>query len=147
MYPQRLLFTLCGIYKSMKIVTLNILVILFVILMFTNLQSKETNKEIENCLTKIGSQVWIESGTFTMGSEDFYSQERPIHEVTVDGFWIDTHEVTNQQFAKFIEDTAYVTVAERQPNPEDFPGTPPEMIKPGSAMFIPPTEGGRISSW
>ena len=131
----------------MKYVVLNILLALFVFLIFSNLQSKETNEQIKKCLTKTGSQVWIEGGTFTMGSEDFYREEKPVHKVTVKGFWIDSHEVTNQQFAKFVKETGYVTVAERQPKPEDLPGAPPEMIKPGSAMFIPPTEGGEITSW
>ncbi len=115
--------------------------------MITNLQSKNTNDSINNCLTKTGSQVWIEGGTFSMGSEDVYREEGPIHEVTVDGFWIDTHEVTNAQFASFVEEMGYVTVAERQPKPEDLHGAPSEMIKPGSAVFIPPTQGGRITSW
>lgn len=131
----------------MKKVSSSILVTLFVILMITNLQSKNTNDAINNCLTKTGSQVWIEGGTFSMGSEDVYREEGPIHEVTIDGFWIDTHEVTNAQFASFVEETGYVTVAERQPKPEDLPGAPSEMIKPGSAVFIPPTQGGRITSW
>lgn len=114
-------------------------------------QSPETTSNIVSnqtqCSKIIDEQVWIEGGTFTMGSEDFYREEGPIHQVTVDGFWIDTHEVTNAQFAKFVDETAYVTVAERQPTPEDFPGAPPEMIQPGSAIFIPPNKGGQITSW
>jgi formylglycine-generating enzyme required for sulfatase activity len=59
-----------------------------------------------------------------MGSERFYDEERPERTVDVDGFWIDTTPVTNEQFAAFVADTGYVTVAER---------TPP----PGSAVFTP----------
>ena len=50
-----------------------------------------------------------------MGSNETYPEERFEHEVTLDGFWIDVHEVTNRQFARFIEETGYVTVAERTP--------------------------------
>ena len=79
--------------------------------------------------------AWIPGGTFRMGSEDFYPEERPVHEVTVDGFWMDRHEVTCERFAGFVEATGYVTVAERAPNPADFPGAPPENLVPGSLLF------------
>jgi sulfatase modifying factor 1 len=79
--------------------------------------------------------VWIPGGTFRMGSADFYIEERPVHEVTVDGFWIDRYEVTNEQFAGFVADTGYVTLAERPPRPEDFPGAPQENLVPGSMVF------------
>ena len=74
-----------------------------------------------------------------MGENEAYREERPEHTVTVDGFRIDVHEVTNSQFAKFIEETGYITVAERIPDPDEIPGAPPEMLKPGSALFTPPT--------
>jgi sulfatase modifying factor 1 len=79
--------------------------------------------------------VWIPGGTFRMGSEDFYPEERPFHEVSVDGFWMDCCEVTNQQFARFVEATGYVTLAERPLNPADFPGAAPENLVPGSMLF------------
>ena len=68
--------------------------------------------------------AWIPCGTFRMGSEDFYPEERPVHDVSVDGFWIDRHEVTNKQFGAFVEATGYKTLAERPLNPGDFPGAP-----------------------
>jgi formylglycine-generating enzyme len=79
--------------------------------------------------------VWIPDGTFRMGSQDFYREERPVHEVTVSGFWMDCYEVTNQEFARFAAETGYKTLAERQPKPEDFPGAPPENLVPGSMVF------------
>ncbi|MCZ6528955.1 MAG: SUMF1/EgtB/PvdO family nonheme iron enzyme, partial [Chloroflexi bacterium] len=79
--------------------------------------------------------VWIPGGTFRMGSENFYPEERPVHQVTVDGFWIDKYPVTNTQFARFVDETGYVTVAERPPDPEDFPGAPAENLVPGSLVF------------
>jgi formylglycine-generating enzyme len=79
--------------------------------------------------------LWIPGGTFRMGSEDFYPEEGPVHEVSVDGFWMDRHIVTNEQFASFIADTGYVTVAERALNPADFPGAPPDNLVPGALVF------------
>ena len=63
---------------------------------------------------------------------------RPIHRVYVDGFWMDRTEVTNEQFAAFVQATGYVTVAERTPRAEDFPGAPPENLVAGSVVFSPP---------
>ena len=78
---------------------------------------------------------WIPGGPFRMGSATFYSEERPVHEVTVDGFWIDRFAVTNEQFARFVSESGYVTLAERPPNPKDYPGAPPENLVPGSMVF------------
>ncbi len=65
--------------------------------------------------------VWIPGGTFWMGTEEF-ADARPVHKVYVDGFWMDKTEVTNAQFAKFVQATGYVTIVERQPDPQKFPG-------------------------
>ena len=87
--------------------------------------------------------VWIPTGTFRMGSEEGHPDEGPVREVTLNGFWMDKTEVTNEQFAKFVEATGYVTVAERKPDPADFPGAPEELLVPGSVVFTPPR--GRVS--
>ncbi len=79
--------------------------------------------------------VWIPGGTFRMGSEKFYPEERPVHELAVDGFWMDRYEITNEQFARFVEATGYLTLAERPLNPADFPGAPVENLVPGSMVF------------
>ena len=63
---------------------------------------------------------------------------QPIHRVAVDGFWMDTTEVTNAQFAAFVQATGYVTIAERPLDPANFPGAPRELLVPGSAVFTPP---------
>jgi sulfatase modifying factor 1 len=73
-----------------------------------------------------------------MGSNDFYSEERPVHRVTVDGFWMDEHPVTNAGFRDFVEATGYTTVAERQPDPADYPGVDPALLTPGSLVFRRP---------
>ncbi len=88
--------------------------------------------------------VWIPGGTFLMGSDDpGMADARPVHQVTLDGFWLDRTEVTNRQFARFVEDTGYLTVAERPLDPDDFPGVPREKLVPGSLVFTPPA--GEVS--
>lgn len=82
--------------------------------------------------------VRIEGGTFAMGSERGYPEEAPVRKVRVDGFWIDPTPVTNRHFARFVEATGHVTVAEIAPDPKDYPGMPPEMAKPGSLVFTKP---------
>jgi formylglycine-generating enzyme required for sulfatase activity len=79
--------------------------------------------------------AWIPAGTFRMGSDAHYPEEAPAREVAVDGFWIDRFQVTNAQFAAFVDDTGYVTVAERPLDPADFPGAPAENLVPGSLVF------------
>jgi sulfatase modifying factor 1 len=82
--------------------------------------------------------VWIPSRTFTMGSDQHYPEERPAHAVAVDGFWIDAAPVTNERFARFVAETGHVTLAERSPNPADYPGAKPEMLCAGSLVFTKP---------
>ena len=82
--------------------------------------------------------VWIPGGIVTMGSDHHYPEESPAHQVAVDGFWIDRHQVTNQQFRRFVKASGYVTVAERVPDPADYPGAKPEMLVAGSVVFAPP---------
>jgi formylglycine-generating enzyme required for sulfatase activity len=92
--------------------------------------------------------VWIPGGEFSMGAAESpdmnavgmqaTTDSRPVHRVYVDGFWMDETEVTNEQFARFVEATKYVTVAERAPRAEDFPGAPPENLVAGSVIFSPP---------
>ena len=79
---------------------------------------------------------WIRGGKFLMGADEF-PDSRPMHEVVVDGFYIDEHEVTNAEFARFVVATNYKTVAERPLNPADYPGVPADKLVPGSAVFTP----------
>jgi sulfatase modifying factor 1 len=81
------------------------------------------------------NMVFIPGGKFMMGSDKFYPEEKPVHGVTVDGFWIDRYAVTNEEFKKFIDETGYVTVAERPLKAEDYPGAKPEMLAPGALVF------------
>lgn len=77
----------------------------------------------------------IPGGTFLMGSDHHYRDERPAHKVTVNGFWIDETTVTNAEYAAFVAATGYVTVAERPLDPADYPGADPKMLEPGSLVF------------
>ncbi|HEY7310787.1 MAG TPA: formylglycine-generating enzyme family protein [Gemmataceae bacterium] len=81
-------------------------------------------------------EVWIPAGEFTMGQEEF-DDARPLHTIRIDGFWMDETEVTNAQFAVFVAQTGYVTIAERTPRPEDIPDAAPEKLVAGSPVFNP----------
>ena len=91
--------------------------------------------------------VWIPGGTFTKGAlpDDrmAMNHEKPRHQVAIDGFFMDETEVTNAQFKKFVEETGYVTLAERKIEWEEIkkqvqPGTPrphDSILQPGSLIF------------
>jgi formylglycine-generating enzyme required for sulfatase activity len=81
------------------------------------------------------NMIELPGGTFRMGCERFYPEERPVREVTVDGFRIDRHPVTVAEFRRFVKDTGHVTWAEVPPRAEDYPGAPAELLVPGSLLF------------
>jgi sulfatase modifying factor 1 len=83
------------------------------------------------------AMAWVPGGSFLMGSEEFYPEERPIREVAVDGFWIDVHPVTVTEFRRFVKATGHVTVAERAPDRADYPDADPRLLVPGSLVFRP----------
>ncbi|MDM0022450.1 formylglycine-generating enzyme family protein [Variovorax saccharolyticus] len=87
--------------------------------------------------------LWIPGGTFRMGSDHHYPEEKPAHRVKVDGFWMDATPITNAQFRAFVEATGHTTFCEIPPNPKDYPGALPEMLKAASSVFVPPP--GRVS--
>lgn len=82
--------------------------------------------------------VWVPGGTYAMGSEKHYPEERPSGPVSVDGFWMDETTVTNRKFAEFVAATGYVTTAEKAPDPAMYPGADPAMLVPGSITFAKP---------
>ncbi len=84
------------------------------------------------------SMVSLKGGRFTMGSDRFYAEERPVREVTVGPFAIQRHEVTNAQFSAFVAATGYRTVAERPLDPAQFPTLPKAQLVPGSLVFRQP---------
>jgi sulfatase modifying factor 1 len=85
--------------------------------------------------------VWLAGGKFVMGSEEGQTDERPLHEVELDGFWMDKTEVTNEQFEKFVKATGYITIAERKPDAREFPGVPEDKLVAGAIVFSPPPGG------
>lgn len=79
--------------------------------------------------------AWVPTQTALLGSDAHYPEEGPVREATVEGFWMQTHQVSNADFAAFVEATGYVTIAERPIDPADFPDAPPENLQPGSMVF------------
>jgi formylglycine-generating enzyme len=93
---------------------------------------------------------WIPGGTFRMGSEDFYPEERPVHRVTVDGFWMDEHPVTVAEFRRFVKATGHITAAERQPDPAQYPEADVALLVPGSLVFhktAGPVDLSQVRHW
>jgi formylglycine-generating enzyme len=95
--------------------------------------------------------VWIPPTRFSMGSDyEPFLDAQPIHTVELDGFYMDRHLVTNTQFARFVKATGYITIAERKPDPKEFPGVLEERLVPGAVVFLPPAQAvtlGDISQW
>ena len=100
--------------------------------------------------------VRISGGEFSMGAQNppdmnevgmkATIDSRPVHRVYVDGFFMDSTDVTNAEFEKFVKATKYVTVAERKPRAEDYPGAPPENLVAGSVVFHPPDHAVTLSN-
>ncbi|HAV34662.1 MAG TPA: hypothetical protein DCX79_21895, partial [Planctomycetaceae bacterium] len=96
--------------------------------------------------------LWIPGGIYTMGAADSFPDEFPPHSVQLDGFWMDETEVTNRQFAAFVQATGYVTLAEQPPKLRSVqPGTGvsdadilPELNKPGSICSMQLSSRGDI---
>lgn len=105
----------------------------------SNLPSRFPKAEVQK------GMIWIPGGEFSMGSDNIDSKkdEKPIHKVKVDGFWMDETPVTNRQFKEFVDATGYVTTAEIAPTLDEImsqvpPGTPPpapELLVPASLVF------------
>ncbi len=114
-------------------------------LFITSCNNVEKKEQIS--LTTPEGMIWVESKSYTKGAKnnDRYAmmREKPSHEVYVDGFFIDATEVTNNQFRKFVDETGYITVAEREIDWEEMKkslptGTPKphdSILQPGSLIF------------
>ncbi|TDH52662.1 hypothetical protein E2C06_36735 [Dankookia rubra] len=81
------------------------------------------------------AMVRIPGGSFVMGSDSHYPEEAPAHRVEMEAFWIDRAPVTNAAFRCFVEATGHVTVAELAPDPSQYPGARPEMLRAASLVF------------
>lgn len=107
----------------------------------------ETSSSVQAPESAPDGMVWVPGGNYTRGeSRKFpgnraeYPEEKPVHRVTVDGFWLDETEVTNREFARFVEATGYQTQAERGWDRKDFPAAPDEQLRPGALCFTPPPQ-------
>ena len=95
------------------------------------------------------AMVWVPAGLLTLG-DTTYPEEQPLRETAVAGFWMDRTEVTNDEFAAFVQATAYVTRAERPVDAAQHPGLPADLRQPGAVVFVMPTDlqgGAKLSQW
>lgn len=88
----------------------------------------------------LSDMVALDGGSFWMGSDDHYAEEKPRRNMVVRPFRIDRRPVTNGDYAAFVAATGYVTVAERPLRAEDYPEADPSLLAPGSAVFMPPSQ-------
>ena len=91
--------------------------------------------------------VELPGGSFRMGSTYFYPEEAPAHTATVAAFAVERHPVTNAQFAVFIAETGYVTVAEQPPDPALYPGAASQDLVPGALVFRPTSGPVDLRYW
>ncbi|WP_218853397.1 formylglycine-generating enzyme family protein [Microbacterium immunditiarum] len=91
--------------------------------------------------------IELPGGAFLMGSDRFYPEEGPVVQVQVDAFTMDRYAVTNREFARFVADTGYVTVAERELDPADFPDGDITDVQPGSLVFTPTSGPVDLRNW
>jgi formylglycine-generating enzyme len=91
--------------------------------------------------------MFIPGGEFAMGSDHHYAEEKPAHRVKVDGFWMDNAPVTNAEFKRFVKDTGHITFAEIDPDPKDYPGALPHLLRAGSLVFVKSTGPVDLTNW
>ncbi len=103
------------------------------------------NQNANSAAADLSEMILINGGTYQMGSND-YPDSRPVHSVSVSSFYMDEHEVTNAQFAKFVKATGYITVSEQPLDPADYPGVPADKLVPGSAVFAPPSHAVSLNN-
>lgn len=95
-----------------------------------------SNDAARSCPDAAPAEIQLKGGEFTLGAKPEHPEEGPTRRVVVKPFTIDRTEVTNRQFAEFVDATGYVTLAERAPDPALYPGVPPELLKPSSLVFV-----------
>lgn len=93
--------------------------------------------------SRFPGMAWVPGGEFTMGADYAYFEEGPVFKNRVEGFWMDVHEVTNTQFNEFVEETGYITLAERGNKDTSIPE---QQRAPGAAVFIPFLKDGDLNN-
>jgi formylglycine-generating enzyme required for sulfatase activity len=151
----------CVIARSRR-ATVGVLILFFccVLTFAKDLPSSDSGAISQGKGTAPPGMVWVPGTEFIMGTDDVRSfpNERPAHKVQVDGFWMDEHDVTNAEFAKFVKETGYLTTAERKPDWEELkkelpPGTPKpddSLLVAGSLVFTPtsqPVPLNNLAAW
>ena len=91
--------------------------------------------------------VELPGGSFRMGSTQFYPEEAPVHTVRVAAFAVERHPVTNAQFAEFVSDTGYLTIAEQELDPALYPGAAAQDLVPGALVFRPTAGPVNLRDW
>lgn len=93
------------------------------------------------------AMIALPGGTFTMGSVAHYPEEAPLRQRTVEAFEIDQHPVTVRQFARFVRDTGYRTVAERPLDAPEYSHLPDAERIPGGLVFTPTAGPVSLDDW
>ncbi|MGN0065918.1 MAG: formylglycine-generating enzyme family protein [Nocardioides sp.] len=96
---------------------------------------------------ELTSMVELPGGTFTMGSVSHYPDEAPLRTRTVEPFSIESHPVTVRQFAAFVRETGYRTVAERPLEGSQFDHLPDAERVPGGLVFTPTSGPVALDNW
>src|SRR5438270_260795 len=97
--------------------------------------------------TDQAAMIWLTGGTFQLEYDKRYTEEALVHRVTVDGFWTYRTPVANRQFREFVWATCQVTFAEIPPDPKDYAGALPNMLRAGSLVFNPPKGQVDLIDW
>jgi formylglycine-generating enzyme required for sulfatase activity len=131
--------------QSEKVLVALVLIVIATTAIATVCQYSRTDPAVASTppgMTRIPGGDFVMGARYDTNGNDICMRatydSRPIHRVYVDGFYMDKTDVTNDEFARFVGATGYVTVAERTPRTEDFPGAPPGNLVPGSVVFTPP---------
>jgi sulfatase modifying factor 1 len=101
-------------------------------------------------MTTTAEFVWIDGGSFRMGSDEHYPEEAPVHSVAVEGFSIRPTAVTNREFEAFADESGFRTVAERPLDPADYPGVPVANLAAGALVFTMtrgPVDLAHLDQW
>jgi len=121
--------------------------------------SSFAKSQVKRPINYLGMKL-IPAGTFWMGSHDAQGRpdEFPLHQVSVSAFWMDETEVTNAQFAEFVQATGYITTAEKAIDwdeikkqvPKGTPKPADSLLAASSLVFVPtqgPVDLNDYSQW